>query len=285
MTTVWAGLSSGAIYALIAVAYNLVYIGSGTFNFAHANLVTLGVFLAYWGLVQVSWPVAAVFLLSALIVGVVAAIEERVAIRPVREIHGHLVTTVGAATLITGSIEVLWGQQALKVPTFFSSQPLTVWGGAVLPDDLILIGLAIAITAAFAVISRFTMIGLAALAVSEDRDAAVLRGINARRIQLGVFALSGVLAGALGLFIGPKTFASFGLANSLALIGFVALALGGFGSIIGATIGAFAIGLLQAFTARYIGGNYENLAVFVLLLVVLLTLPTGLFGSRRERVV
>ncbi len=285
MTTVWSGLSSGAVYALVAVAYNLVYIGSGTFNFAHANLLTAGVFLAYWGLVQVSWPVAAVLLISALIVGAVAAIEERVAIRPVHEIHGHLVTTVGAATLITGAIEVLWGQQALKVPAFFSTRPLTVFGGAVLPGDLILIGIAVVVTVVFAVISRFTMLGLAALAVSEDREAAFVRGVNGRRYQLGVFALSGVLAGALGLFIGPKTFASYGLANSLALIGFVALALGGFGSIVGATLGAFVIGLIQAFTARYIGGNYENLMIFAVLLLVLLALPNGLFGARRERVV
>lgn len=285
MTTVWSGLSSGAVYALVAVAYNLVYIGSGTFNFAHANLITLAVFLAYWGLVQVAWPVAAVLLVSAILVGVVAGLEERVAIRPVRDIHGHLVTTVGAATLITGSIEVLWGQTARKVPAFFPSRPLTVFGGAVLPGDLILIGCAVAITAAFAVVSRYTMLGLAALAVSEDREAAFVRGVNGRRYQLGVFILSGVLAGALGLFIGPKTFASYGLANSLALIGFVALALGGFGSIVGATLGAFVIGLLQAFTARYVGGNYENLAIFAVLLVVLLVLPNGLFGARRERVV
>jgi branched-chain amino acid transport system permease protein len=285
MTTVWAGMSSGAIYALVAVAYNLVYIGSATFNFAHANLMTLGVFLAYWGLVQIHWPVVAILVVSALIVGAVAVLEERVAIRPVHEIHGHLVTTVGAATLITGAIEVLWGQEALKVPAFFSDRPLKVLGGAVLPGDLIIIGIALAATLVFALVSRFTMVGLAALAVSEDREAALLRGINGRRVQLTVFALSGLLAGALGLFLGPKTFASYGLANSLALIGFVALALGGFGSIVGAAVGAFVIGLAQSFTARYIGGNYENLAIFVLLLLVLLALPTGLFGTRRERVV
>ena len=285
MTTVWAGLSVGAVYALVALGYNIVYIGSGVLNFAQANLMVLGVFLAYWGLVQVGWPIVPIFVVAVVIVALTAMTEERLAIRPVREIQGQLVTMVGAATLITGIIEVIWGQQALTVPSFFSNTPTHVLGGAVVPNDLVLIGLAVVFTAGFALVSRFTMIGLSALAVSEDREAAQMRGISARRVQVGVFAVSGALAGFLGPFIGPLTFASYTLPYSLALIGFVALALGGYGSIIGATIGAFAIGLAEQYTDRYIGGNYENLMVFAILVLVLMVVPNGLFGARRERMV
>ena len=285
MTTVWAGLSVGAVYALVALGYNIVYIGSGVLNFAQANLMVLGVFLAYWGLVQVGWPIVPIFVVAVVIVALASMTEERLAIRPVREIQGQLVTMVGAATLITGIIEVIWGQQALTVPSFFSNTPTHVLGGAVVPNDLVLIGLAVVFTAGFALVSRFTMIGLSALAVSEDREAAQMRGISARRVQVGVFAVSGALAGFLGPFIGPLTFASYTLPYSLALIGFVALALGGYGSIIGATIGAFAIGLAEQYTDRYIGGNYENLMVFAILVLVLMVVPNGLFGARRERMV
>jgi branched-chain amino acid transport system permease protein len=285
MTTVLAGLSVGAVYALVALGYNIVYIGSGTLNFAHANLMMLGVFLAYWGLVQLGWTIIPILVLALLIVAVAAAGEERIAIRPVRQIQGQLVTMVGAATLITGIIEIVWGQQALSVPAFFSNTPTRLLGGAVVPDDLVLIGLAVVLTAAAALVSRFTMIGLAALAVSEDRDAAQLRGINVRRMQFGVFAVSGAIAGLLGPFIGPLTFASYTLPASLAVIGFVALALGGYGSIVGASAGAFAIGLVQQYTSRYIGGNYENLMIFAILIIVLMVMPNGLFGARRERVV
>jgi len=285
MTTILAGLSVGAVYALVALGYNIVYIGSGTLNFAHANLMMLGVFLAYWGLVQLGWPIIGILLVSLLIVALAAVAEERLAIRPVRQIQGQLVTMVGAATLITGIIEIAWGQQTLSVPAFFSSTPTHVLGGAVVPDDLVLIGLAIVLTAGFALVSRFSMLGLAALAVSEDRDAAQMRGISVRRMQFGVFAVSGAIAGLLGPFIGPLTFASYTLPGSLAVIGFVALALGGYGSIVGATIGAFAIGLVQQYTNRYIGGSYENLMVFAILIAVLMIVPNGLFGARRERVV
>jgi branched-chain amino acid transport system permease protein len=285
VTTIWAGLSEGAVYALVALGYNIVYIGSGTLNFAHANLMVLGVFLAYWGLTQLGWPIVPIFLVAVVIVALAAVTEERVAIRPVREIQGQLVTMVGAATLITGIIEIVWGQQALTVPSFFSNTPTHVLGGAVVPDELVLIGLAVVGTVGFALVSRFTMVGLSALAVSEDREAAQMRGIRVRRIQLGVFAISGVLAGLLGPFIGPFIFASYTLPYSLALIGFVALALGGYGSIMGATLGAFALGLVQQYTDRYVGGNYENLMVFGILIVVLMIMPNGVFGARRERMV
>jgi branched-chain amino acid transport system permease protein len=263
MTTVWAGLSVGAIYALVALGYNIVY----------------------WGLTQLGWPIVPILVVAVVIVALAAVTEERVAIRPVREIQGQLVTMVGSATLITGIIEIIWGQQALTVPSFFSNTPTHVLGGAVVPDDLVLIGLAVAGAVGFALVSRFTMIGLSALAVSEDREAAQMRGVRVRRIQLGVFAISGVLAGLLGPFIGPLTFASYTLPYSLALIGFVALALGGYGSIIGATLGAFALGLVEQYTDRYIGGNYENLMVFAILIIVLMIVPNGVFGARRERMV
>jgi branched-chain amino acid transport system permease protein len=285
MTTVWAGLSVGAVYALVALGYNIVYIGSGVLNFAHANLMMLGVFLAYWGLAQLGWPIILVLVVSLLIVALSAVSEERLAIRPVRQVQGQLVTMVGTATLITGIIEIIWGQQALPVPSFFNNTPARVLGGAVVPVDLVLIGLAVLLTIGFALVSKFSMTGLAALAVSEDREAAQLRGISVRRMQFGVFAVSGAIAGLVGPFIGPLTFASYTLPGSLAVIGFVALALGGSGSIAGSCVAAFAIGLAQQYTNLYLGGSYENLMVFAVLIVVLTVVPNGLFGVRRERMV
>lgn len=285
MTTVLAGLSVGAVYALVALGYNIVYTGSGTLNFAHANLMMLGIFLAYWGLVQLNWMIIPVLVIAFAIVALAAVAEERIAIRPVRHIQGQLVTMVGAATLITGIIEIVWGQQALSVPAFFNNAPTHVLGGAVLPDDLVLIGLAVVLTAAIALVSRFTMVGLTALAVSEDRESAQLRGINVRRMQFGVFALSGAIAGVVGPFLGPLTFASYTLPSSLAVIGFVALALGGYGSFVATSAAAFAIGVVQQYISRYLGADYENLVIFAILVIVLMVVPNGLAGVRRERTV
>jgi len=285
MTTVWAGLSVGAIYVLVALGYNIVFITAGTFNFANANLIMVGVFIAYWGLVQVGLPVFVVFLVAGAGVLLVAGAEERVAFRPVKHHDGHLVTSVGAATLITGVVQLIWGADALQVPFIAKNNPTSVLGGRVVPVELWLIGLALVGAFGLHALLRWTMVGLASLAASEDREAASLRGVNTRWLGLGGFALSGALAGVIGPFVGPKTFAFAGLAIALALKGFVAMAMGGFGSISGCVVGGFVTGLVEALTARWVGGTYEDLTVFALLLVILMVRPTGLLGERTERII
>ncbi|HEY2301267.1 MAG TPA: branched-chain amino acid ABC transporter permease [Acidimicrobiales bacterium] len=285
MTTVWAGLSVGAIYVLVAIGYNIVFISAGTFNFANANLIMAGVFLAYWGLAQHGLPVLVVFIVAGLAVMVLAGAEERVAFRPVKHIEGHLVTSVGAAVLITGGVQLIWGVQALQVPFFRPNEAITFLGGRVTPDELWLIALAVAFAAVFSAALRWTMLGLACLATSEDGEAARLRGINTRWLAFGSFAVSGALAGVIGPFVGPKTYAFSTLAAVLALKGFVALAMGGFGSIPGCLAGGFVVGMVESLTARYVGGAYQDLMVFALLLLVLMLRPTGLLGERAERLV
>jgi branched-chain amino acid transport system permease protein len=141
------------------------------------------------------------------------------------------------------------------------------------------------LTVVLIIYARSSMIGLATLAMAEDREAAALRGVNVRALALGAFALSGVLAGVLGPVVGAKTFAVATLGSALALKGFVALALGGFGSLTGGLIGGLAIGMIEEFTARYLGSSYSTLIVFAVLLLVLMTRPSGLFGTVRERMV
>jgi len=285
MTTIWAGLSIGAVYALVAVGYNIVFAASGTFNFAHAQLMMVGIFIAYAGLVTLKLPLLVVFALAAVVVAAVAAVEERVAIRPVTGTEGHLVTTVGMASLLDGASQLIWGNQPLQVPFFGPAGVWQVLGGRVLPVELLLIVAALAIAAGLVLIGRRTMLGLALLAVAEDREAAQLRGVNVRRMALGAFAFSGLLAGLLGPLIGPKTFAVATLGSALALKGFVALAIGGFGSVPGGLVGGFAVGLVEASAGRWLGSAYADLSVFAMLLLVLLVRPTGLFGRVRERVV
>jgi branched-chain amino acid transport system permease protein len=285
VTLIWGGLSLGAVYALVAVGYNIVFTASGTFNFAHAQLLMLGTFVAYWGLAVLKWPAVPVFLLAGLVVAVLAIAEERFAIRTVRGTEAQLVTTVGVATLLNGGTQLIWGSQPLTVPFLDSNHVLTVFGGRVLPVELVLIGVAVLLTLGLVYYSRHSMIGLATLAMAEDREAAMLRGVNVRMLALGAFGLSGLLAGAVGPIVGPKTFAVATLGSALALKGFVALALGGFGSLPGGLIGGLAIGLIEQLSARYLGSTYVNIVIFGVLLLILLCRPAGLFGRSRERTV
>ena len=285
MTLIWSALTIGAIYALVATGYNVVFTASGVFNFAHAQLMMLGVYLGYAGIVVLKWPIFFVFVLAGGVVFLAAALEERIAIRFVRVTEAQLVTTVGVATLINGGVTRIWGPSPLAVPFFGSNQVKTILGGRVLPDEITIIIITFVIVGGLMLLSRRTMIGLAMLAIAENREAALLRGVNVRRLALGAFAFSGLLAGLLGPILGPQTFAGAGLASAISLYGFVALAIGGFGSLPGGLIGGFVIGFAQQFATRYLNSNYPDVVVFVILLLVLLLKPNGLFGKSRERVV
>ncbi|PWJ27067.1 amino acid/amide ABC transporter membrane protein 1 (HAAT family) [Branchiibius hedensis] len=285
MTLVWAALSTGGIYALVAFGYNIVYMGYRTFNFAHAQLMMLGAFIAYTGLVSWTLPSVVVAVLVTVAVLVVAVVEERIAIRPLSDMHSALITTLGVSVLLTGVSELVWGSSPLTVPFAGGNDPVRVLGGQAYPVQFAIVIFAVLLVLAFEVITRRTTVGLSLMAITEDREAAMLRGINVRLLALGTFAVSGAVAGLSGMLIGPSTYAVATLGSSLALKGFVALALGGFGNMPGALVGGMTVGFVEAATIRYVGAEYANIAVFLVLVVVLMARPTGIFVRAQERTV
>lgn len=285
MTIIWSGLALGAVYALVAVGYNIVFLSQKTFNFAQASLMMVGGFIAYVGIVSWQLPWWMVAIIAGVVVGGIAALEERIAIRPVKDPHNILVTTLGASIIIEGIAQVIWGGEPLNVPFFAGDQVLTVFGGRVYPVELALIVLVVVVVLGLTQYAKRTMIGIALLGMSEDREAAQLRGVDVRRFAFFAFVFTGILAGALGVFVGPKTYAVATLGASLALKGFVVLAIGGFGSLWGVLAGGVIVGLAEALAARYISADAANVAIFLVLLVILMVKPTGLFARRKERAV
>jgi branched-chain amino acid transport system permease protein len=286
MNTLFAGLTVGAIYALVAVGYNLIFVATGVFNFAQAQFVMLGTFIAYFFMVTVGvpWPVAIV---GGVAIGFLGGmVEERIAIRPLqgRGMHGELVTTLGVAVLLDGLAVRLWGSDPLFV-TFGSSRPLDVLGGRLFVSDLTLIVLGVVLALGAELVLTRTIWGRMNLATAEDRDAARLRGINVGRLSLLAFGLAGALCMGMGVFVAAKTTALASLGDAFAIKGFVALAIGGFGSQKGALVGGMTAGLVEAVSARYLNASWQDISVFILLLVVLMVRPTGLFGEKEQRVV
>lgn len=285
MTIIWSGLALGAVYALVAIGYNIVFLSQKTFNFAQAALMMLGAFIAYVGIVVWGLPWWIVGIIAAVIVGAVAALEERVAIRPVKDPHNLLVTTLGASIIIEGVAQLLWGGEPHRVPFFFGDQVLDFFGGRVYPVELALVVVVVLLVVGLTQYAKRSLTGIALLGMSEDREAAQLRGVNVRRFAFLAFVFTGVLAGFMGVFVGPKTYAVATLGASLALKGFVVLAIGGFGSLWGTLAGGLIVGLTESLATRYIGGDYANLSIFFILIVILMVKPTGLFTRRKERAV
>jgi branched-chain amino acid transport system permease protein len=288
VTIVWAGLAVGAVYALVAIGYNMPLSQSGTFNFAQGQLVVLGAFLAWFTISDHGWPWWAAALFGAAACGAIGFVEEIVAVRPVTRIrggHGVLVTTVGASVVIEGILEATWGATPKSVAFFGGQNAFTLLGGRTEPVDLWLIVIAVIIAASMQLVSRYTAWGLGGRAANDNPEAAKAKGVNVTALRTTAFALAGALAGLLGPVIGPEVGVDVSVSITLTIFGFVALALGGFGSYLGCLIGGLAVGLIQACASRYLGVNYPPLILFGILLLILLLKPTGLFGRRALRAV
>jgi branched-chain amino acid transport system permease protein len=287
MTTVWVGLALGSIYVIVATGYNIGLTVTGVLNFAQAQFLMVGTFLAYWVVVTLGWSTLVFIPIGMGILALVGALEERIAIRPLqgRGAHGELVTTVGFATLLEGIVVLVWGEDPLRVPFFGPTETIDVLGATVRPVDIATIAATVALVVAFHFWTRRTRLGLASLAAAEDREAAQLRGINVQRLATGSFAAAAALGALFAPLIAPQTFAVVTVAAALAVKGFVALVIGGFGSQFGVLIGGMVVGLTEALTARWFGSEYSLIAVFGVLLAVLLLRPQGLFGERTGRIV
>jgi branched-chain amino acid transport system permease protein len=286
IATILSGVALGGIYTLVAIGYNITWLTARSINFAQGALIVAGTFITI-DCYNHHIPLVLTFVLLAASGAVIALVEYLIAIRPVqrRGEHAELVTTVGAMTVIQGIILLYVKQDSLQVPFFGPNSLINVPGGKVTPAELILIGLAVVLGVVAHIWTTRTGSGLAAMSLSEDREAAMLLGVNTRRFSVIAFAVSGAFGLVIAPFVGPTTFAVVSLASLLAVKGFVVLALGGVGSQIGALIGGLSIGVIEQLTVRQFGANWQNTSVFVIFILVLMIRPRGLFGERRERVV
>jgi branched-chain amino acid transport system permease protein len=288
MTTIWSGLTIGALYCLIAIGYNVVLLASGMFNFAYAQLVMLSTYMVYVATTVLGLPILVAVLFAGATVALAAFVEQRIAIAPLLARKGDthqaaLITTVGVAVMIDGIVSKVWGSQAKPIPEPISGGTLHLLGGTVGRDDILLIGLVLVVGISLHLWSRKTVSGLASLAAAEDSEAAQARGLNTKRLAVVAFVVSGAIAGLLGVVVGARTYATPTLADSLALFGFVAIAIGGSGSQIGGLIGGFVTGLAYALAERYTNTDWPQIIVFGVFLLVLLARPRGIFASAVER--
>jgi branched-chain amino acid transport system permease protein len=282
----FSGLTVGAVYALVALGFTLIYNASDVVNFAQGEFVMLGGMIAvFLGLAGVPWPVAA--LLAVLITVAVGlalyafAIDLARASGPVTVI----IITIGASIFLRGVAQVVFDKRFHALPHWFGADPIRVGGAAILPQSLVVLaGAALIVTLIFLIIDR-TILGRAILATSANRLAARLVGIPVRRIVALSFALSAAIGAVAGLLVTPITLTSYDVGTLLALKGFAAAMLGGMGSAPGAIIGGILLGLAESFGAGLISSKYKDAIAFIIILSTLFVRPQGLFGKRSvERV-
>lgn len=282
----FSGLTVGAVYALVALGFTLIYNASDVINFAQGEFVMLGgmttVFLAQAGL---PLPVAA---FAALIITVAVGL---VLYRGAIETAGGasavtlIMITIGASIFLRGIAQTVFDKRFHSMPHLFGDAPLRIGGAAILPQSLVVLGGAAAIVAALWWFIDRTLLGKAVIATASNRLASQLVGINARRIVGLSFAISAALGAVAGILITPITLTSYDVGTLLALKGFAAAMLGGIGSALGAVVGGLLLGMIEAFSAGYISSKYKDAFAFLILLAVLFAIPQGLLGRGKvERV-
>ncbi|TAL65417.1 MAG: branched-chain amino acid ABC transporter permease [Burkholderiaceae bacterium] len=286
MQFVFAGLTTGSIYALAALGFTLIYNASGVINFAQGDFLMLGGMIAAAMLgMGISLPLAIV---SALVITTLAGVllyQSAIRLAGENNVVSLIIITIGASTFIEGVIQVVLGKNQFRLPSFSGDTSLRVLGAYVLPQSFWVMGVAAALVTACALFFRFTLIGKALLAVAANRMAAQAVGINSSAILRLAFGLSALIGAIAGVVAAPITTTSYDLGLMLGMKGFVAATLGSLGSGVGAVLGGLLVGLLEALVAGYISSAYKDAVPFVLIIFVLLLLPNGLLGRKStERV-
>jgi branched-chain amino acid transport system permease protein len=284
------GIAAGSLYGLVAVGYNILYRPTNVFNFAQGDFVMLGAMIGasvatFYGL---PWYVAVIA--ASLSVGVLAGIEQKIAVGPIvrrsASSHAWIISTLAVSLILANLVGLFWGPDPIRLlpPWPLSVQSFQIFGLRTNSYQLALIGGAIVIVI---LIERFysSRRGRAVLAVAEDRDAALLRGIDPERLSFWSFVLGGMFAGLTGVLAAPMLYASVGLAPIVLIKGFEAAAVGGIGNNRGALIAGYVLGIAEAMSAAMLSPGYQQLTTFALMLVILIIRPQGLLGQRETRYV
>lgn len=282
----FSGLTVGAMYALAALGYALIYNASHIVNFAQGEFIMLGAMVAAaLSASGVDLPMA---VLGAIFVSVLAGVAmQRLAIRPASgaPLITLLIITLGVALVIRGAVQVLLGKGNRGLPAFSGDQPLQILGATLSTQSLWVLAVTVLVVLTLAWYFNRTLPGKAMLATSHNRLAADLVGVNTERVMLISFALSGALGAIGGVLTAPITFTSYDAGVVLGLKGFAAAALGGLGSGPGAIVGGLSLGVMEALTAGYLSSAYKDAVAYVLILFVFMYMPRGLFGAKMaERV-
>ena len=276
------GLQSGSIYALVALGYSMVYGIILLLNFAHGDIIMIGAYVVFYAMTSFSLPPLAAVLLAVIACTLLGALIEKIAYTPLRSAPrlSLLITAIGVSFLLENGAQLVFGAGAKNVPSFIDGG-VQIGGVYLSYVSVVTILVSVASMVVLTFLVQKTKLGKAMRAVSEDMGAAQLMGISLNRTISFTFAVGSALAG-IGsvLYICAYGQASPTMGSMLGLQAFVAAVLGGIGSIPGAMIGGFVIGLLEALVTAVGLSTWKDGVVFAVLIVVLLVKPTGILGRK-----
>lgn len=277
----FSGITVGAVYALVALGFTIIYNASDVVNFAQGEFVMLGGMVT-WFAHQAGLPLPLAALIAITATAALGVAINKLAIEPARgaPVVSLIIITIGVSIFIQGAAQLVFDKQIHTFPAFSGDTPISIGGATILPQSLWVVGGALVVFAGLWVFFTRTLLGRAVLATSNNRLAAQLVGINTNFVMTLSFALSAAIGALAGVLATPITLTAYSVGIGFALKGFAGAMLGGMGNPKGALAGGFLIGLIEALTAGYLSSQYKDAAAFVVILAVLFLMPQGLFGRK-----
>jgi len=277
------GLTLGLMYASVAVGAALIFGVARLINFAHGDMLMVGAYVFYLAFSVAGLPYPVAVIISAVVMFVFGGLFERVIVRPIldRPWHVHLVATMAASIVLSSAFTLMWGSTAKQVPTSYSATILQVAGLHLSLQRIIVLVLTVLTFWVLHLFLEKTKTGKAMKAMSQNRDACAVVGVDVRRISTLTFAISCGLMGLSAGLVSPlfSIFPTMGL--GLTFKALAAVIMGGFGQVNAAIYGALILGVTEALAAGYIASDYKDAIAFAMMILVLLLRPQGLLGRRK----
>ncbi|MEE2777677.1 MAG: branched-chain amino acid ABC transporter permease [Acidobacteriota bacterium] len=276
----FSGVSNGMVYALVATGFVIIYKASDVINFAQGEFLLFGAYLAFAFIAQFGLPWSIGVLLTMATALVLGLVVERLVLRPLigEPIISMIMVTIGLQSVLKAVVHGVWGAQPKAFPNFIPSGQFVLGGVVLGADRLLSIFIAGALLVLLTLFFRYTRDGIAMRAIADDQQAALSMGISIKRVLAVAWAMAAGTAAVGGIMVANLV----GVSHDISGVGlrvFPVVILGGLDSISGAIIGGAIIGLLESYTGGYIGHGLNLIVPFIVLVLVLMVRPYGLFGK------
>ncbi|MDA0225729.1 MAG: branched-chain amino acid ABC transporter permease [Proteobacteria bacterium] len=277
-----AGIALGCVYGLVALGFVLIYKATETVNFAQGDMMMLGAFFALTGGTIMGWPYWLTILFAVVSMALAGMLIERIVLRPVLGYPAFTVVmiTIGVGYVLRGLVTMMpgWGTETFALATPFGDKVVKFGEVVLAVQEIAVIGMTAALCLVLYLFFRFSRIGVAMQATSQNQLAAYYMGIPVRRVNMLIWGLSAGVAAFAGILLAPFTFVHSNM-GFIGLKAFPAAVVGGFGSVPGAIVGGLIIGVVEALSGRYLPEGFKDVAAYVVVLIVLLVKPSGIFGE------
>ncbi len=286
LQVLFSGLATGSIYALAAIGFSLVWQAAQVVNFAQGEFVMLPAFFVLVALHWFGWPLwAALAFGLAVAVAVLGLLFKRLIVEPMLPAGGLplIIATMALSILLKEGTKQFYGAEAQPFPSLFPQSTVRLGGAVVAWQDILNLAVSLAVVVALTLFLNRSRIGRMMQATAQNPAVAEILGVNTKRMVLYTFLINAALAAVASVLISPVYLAKFSNGETLGLVAFIAAIVGGFNQIRGALAGGLLIGVLDNLTATYVTTEYRAALPLVMLIVIILWRPQGLFGTAEGR--